>query len=253
MAAKPKEGQGTAVIDADENLRHQIANQQKMLGKISTSAKFISFKGGQISIDNKIIPGAKTDVILLAFMGERTYFPDGYDPDVRQSPVCYSYYNVEDDDEGAKPHPKAKEGQAKSCADCPHNEWGSANVGRGKACRESVRLALIPAVQDMSKAQIWHARVPITSVGAFKSHVSDLLSAEKPMWAVVSKLIVTPDAKTFFKISWEIVRGITQAEAAIVQGKAIAAERDISFEYPDFEETVKTPAKPLKKGKTVKA
>jgi hypothetical protein len=256
MATKDKlvkrEPQQTAVITMDDNLKQQIAKQQQALSKIVTSTKFISFKGGQIIIDNKVVPGGKTDVVLLAFMGERSFFPDGYDPDVRQSPLCYAYFNTEDDADETKPHPKAKEAQAKTCAECAHNEWGSANVGRGKACRESVRIALLPAVQDMSKAQIWHARVPITSVGAFKSHISDILSAERPVWAVVSELTVTPDAKTFFKISWAVKRGITQNEVAVLSAKAISAERDIAFEYPDFEETA-APAKPVKKLKQGKS
>jgi hypothetical protein len=237
----------TAVISMDDNLRHQIANQQKMLSKISTNAKFISFKGGQISIDNKLVPGAKTEVIVLAFMGERTYYPGAFDPDTKQAPICYSYFDAAED-QPQLPHKEAAEKQAVSCDECQWNKFNTATVGKGKACRESIRLALMPAVKDLSKGQVWHARVPITSVPAFKTFAGDVLGAGKPVWAVVVELSVIPDAKTFFKIQWDIKRGITQAEAEVVMVKAVAASAEIAFTYPS-PEAEEAPAKPVKGSK----
>jgi hypothetical protein len=246
MAKVIKQEESTAVISMDDELKTQIANQQKMLGKISTKASFISFKGGQISIDGKIVPGAKTDVVLLAFMGERTYFEGAFDPDAKQLPLCYSYFDLGEAD--AVPHKAATEPQSKTCDGCPHNAWGSANVGKGKACRESIRVALVPAVKDLAKAQVWHARIPITSVPAFKSYVGDILSAGKPVWSVISELSVTPDAKCFFKVNWDMKRSITQPESAVLLPKAQSAGRDIAFEYPKPDAEEKQPVKQLKKG-----
>lgn len=242
--AQPK-GPGTGVVNREEEIQRQIQAQQRMLAGITTSAKFISFKGGQIIIDGKVVPNGKTDVIPLAFMAERAYFPE-FDPDVRQSPICYAYSDGSEDEVMA-PHAQAKNKQAKTCEDCPHNEWGSAEKGRGKACRESVRVALLPMTANIEKQATWHCRIPITSVPSFKNYAGELLGMGKPLHAAVARITVTPDAKTMFKIAWEPVKAVDPKLEAIVDAKAASAANGINFPYPDFEDEAKAaPAKPLK-------
>jgi len=241
------EEQGGALI-SNADLQKQIEQQQKMLAKISTASKFISFKGGQIIIDGKPVPGAKTEVIVLAFMAERSYFPSDFDPDARQSPLCYAY---SDGDEEFAPHPEVNEKQCDTCQDCEFNKWGSASKGKGKACRESVRVALLPAQSDLAKAQVWHARIPITSVSAFKGFVSDILGYGKPIYSVVAKLSVIPDAKTFFKIQWDTAHEVPKDQAGAVIAKAVMAQAAIAFPYPKFDEEEEKAA-PARKLKTKK-
>lgn len=236
---------GTGVVNREEEIQRQIQAQQRMLAGITTSAKFISFKGGQIIIDGKVVPGGKTDVIPLAFMSERAYFPT-FDPDVRQSPLCYAYSNGEEDEVMA-PHKEAKQPQAKTCAECPRNEWGSAEKGRGKACRESVRVALLPSATNVEKEATWHCRIPITSVPSFKNYAGELLGMGKPLHAAVARLTVVPDAKTMLKVSWDPVKALDPKLFAIVDAKAASAANGIDFPYPDFEDESKAaPAKQLK-------
>jgi hypothetical protein len=236
----------TQVVDREAALKRQIEAQQRMLSKITTAAKFISFKGGNIIIDGKALAGAKTEVIPLAFMGERAYFPGEFDTETRQSPLCYAYSNG-DEDEIMAPHKEAKEAQSKTCEECEHNVWGSAAKGRGKACRESVRVALIPAKTDPTKEAVWHCRIPITSVPAFKSYAGELLGFGKPLHSAVAELSVTPDAKTFFKIHWMPKRATDPKHMGFVETKAAAAQAAISFPYPNFDDDApKAPVKPLK-------
>lgn len=256
MATKPSTAvapaTGTQVVDREAALRRQIETQQKMLSKITTSAKFISFKGGNIIIDGKAIPGAKTDVIPLTFIGERAYHEGPYDPDVRQSPLCYSYMDpehIDDDDYVATPHKDVKTPQSKECKTCPWNEWRSASNGKGKACRESIRLGLLANATDLSKQATWFARIPITSVPAFKSYIGELLGYGKPMFSAVTELSVIPDTKTFFKILWTPKKALDAKNLAIADAKAGACDAIISFPYPDFTEEPKAAVKPLKVSK----
>lgn len=239
----------TAVVDREEELKRQIEAQQRMLGKIATAAKFISFKGGNIIIDGKAIPGSKTEVIPLAFMGERAYFPGEFDPDQRQSPLCYAY-STGAEDEVMAPHKSAKEPQAKTCEDCDFNKWGSASKGKGKACRESVRVAVLPVGKDLSKQSTWHCRIPITSVPDFKTYAGEILGMGKALHEAVAELSVTPDAKTFFKIHWQPKKAVDAAQMAVVDAKARSAALGIDFEYPNFdddgEKQASRQAKPLK-------
>jgi hypothetical protein len=63
----------------------------------------------------------------------------GYDEKAEaQKPDCFS-------NTGDRPDPSVASPQSKSCAVCPHNQWGSKigdNGGKGKACQDSVRVAV---------------------------------------------------------------------------------------------------------------
>jgi len=227
---------GTEIVDRDAELKAQIKAQQILLSKIKTSSKFISFKGGNIIIDKKVVPNAKTEVIVLGLLTERSYFPGDFDPDVRQSPACYAYANMEEDEDEMSPHEEAKDPQSESCADCQWNKFGSANKGRGKACRESIRIALLPAQKNLAKADIWHARIPITSVPAFKDFANTILEAGQPLYSVVAELSVVPDVKSFFKINWTPKKPLGADDREIAYSKAKTAVANIAFPYPDFEE-----------------
>lgn len=227
---------GTQIVDRDAELKAQIKAQQMLLSKIKVSSKFISFKGGNIIIDKKVIPHAKTDVIVLGLLTERAYFPGAFDPEVRQSPACYAYASMEEDEDEMSPHEEAKDPQSEGCADCQWNKFGTADKGRGKACRESIRVALLPAQKNLAKADIWHARIPITSVPAFKDFANTIFEMGKPLYSVVAELSVVPDVKSFFKINWNPKKAVSEEDFDIAHQKAKTAIANIAFPYPDFEE-----------------
>lgn len=86
-------------------------------------------------------------VIIKANKGtSKVFYMKGYDPETSegQKPDCYS-------NDGIAPAADAKNPQSKKCATCPHNQWGSRvtdkGTSKGKACNDTVRLAVAPAGQ----------------------------------------------------------------------------------------------------------
>jgi hypothetical protein len=79
---------------------------------------------------------------------------------------------------GSLEHPKG------DCETCPMNEWGSANRGRGKACKErrAVYLllegSLLPVVVNLAPA----------SIKGFKQYVFRTASRGTPYWSLVTKV-----------------------------------------------------------------
>lgn len=86
-------------------------------------------------------------VIIKANKGtSKVFYMKGYDPETSegQKPDCYS-------NDGIAPAADAQNPQSKKCATCPHNQWGSRvtdkGTSKGKACSDTVRLAVAPAGQ----------------------------------------------------------------------------------------------------------
>lgn len=244
MAKAPAtQGPGTAVVDRDAELKRQIATQQKMLGAISTSSKFLSFKSGQLLIDKTAVPGAKTQLIVLAVLAERAMHKNAYNPSVRQSPDCYAYAELDEEGEQTEmmPHSESRDPQNKQCHDCQWNKFRTALQGKGKRCRESLRIAVLPAGKDMKKSDVWHARIPITSVPKFKELSDTILGSGRLLHEVVVELSVVPDPKNQFVINWKPVHPVDPKDKQHVEAKALSAQKNIAFPYPNFDEEDEKP------------
>ena len=71
------------------------------------------------------------------------------------------------------------------CSKCPHNQWGSDDEGRGKACKNLHRIYVLPS-GDVLPLLI---ALPPTSISNFNAYMMRLTSkAKKPYWAVVTKI-----------------------------------------------------------------
>jgi hypothetical protein len=92
----------------------------------------------------------------------KVFYIKGYDKDTSegQKPDCYS-------NDGVEPAADSQNKQAKKCATCPHNQWGSRvsekGATKGKACADAVRMAVAPAGQ-INDAML--LRVPPASIKA---------------------------------------------------------------------------------------
>jgi hypothetical protein len=86
-------------------------------------------------------PATAIEVVMVkANKGtSKVFYAKGYQEGAENTkPDCFS-------NTGDKPDASVEAPQCKSCAACPHNQWGSKigeNGGKGKACQDSVRLAI---------------------------------------------------------------------------------------------------------------
>lgn len=86
-------------------------------------------------------PATSIEVVLVkANKGtSKVFYAKGYQEGSENTkPDCFS-------NDGVKPDASVEAPQCKTCAVCPHNQWGSKigeNGGKGKACQDSVRLAI---------------------------------------------------------------------------------------------------------------
>ena len=90
-------------------------------------------------------PASSIEVVILSSNPNKSkvYYAAGYEEGSTSKPTCYS-------NNGVAPAADAEEPQSKKCAVCPQNQWGSRvtdNGGKGKACGDSLRLAIAPAGQ----------------------------------------------------------------------------------------------------------
>jgi len=124
----------------------------------------------------------------------KVFYLEKYDAnsaDKAKKPDCYST-------NGTTPAADAEHKQAKSCAVCPHNEWGSAVnekgvATKGKACQDSVRIAVVPNGQLNDPHLI---RVPPASIKALGEYGQMLAKRGVAYNMVVTKISFDQEAES---------------------------------------------------------
>ena len=170
----------------------------------------ISIKGKVFAVvrdgERKVLPNPKDpdspataiDVVLLkANKGtSKVFYAKGYtEGGEAAKPDCFS-------NEGVKPDASVEKPQSKSCGTCPHNQWGSKigdNGGKGKACQDSVRLAVATANQ---LNEPYLLRVPPASIRSLGDYGDMLKKRGVGYNMVVTKIafdMESPTPKLVFK------------------------------------------------------
>ena len=143
-------------------------------------------------------PATAIDVVVVkANKGtSKVFYAGGYSEGGDQKkPDCFS-------NTGDRPDPSVKSPQSKSCATCTHNQWGSRtgeNGGKGKACQDSVRIAI--AAPGMLNDPML-LRVPPASIRALGEFGQACAKRGLPYNAVVTKLgfdMESPTPKLVFR------------------------------------------------------
>ena len=224
----------TALVKWDEALAARAKAAQKTEASVVTGS-FISFKGGILSYAGNAVPGNALDVVVVDYVMENQFYDGAYDPNNPNAPICYAFGRDEDE---MVPHEKSPQPQADSCASCPQNEWGSdPQGGRGKACKNVRRLAVIPAnaVEDgVADAEMAYVKVPVTSVKGWAGYVNQCAALDKPPLAFVTEIAVTPDARSQFKVNFRAKETIEDGDAiGQLLSRAEAEEKVIGFPYQE--------------------
>lgn len=241
--------QTTALAKWDEELAKQAAIAAGMESGVGTGA-FFSLKAGMLTFAGSPFPNNEMACIVLDGVMENKYYEGKYVEGVASSPKCFAFGR---DEATMAPHQVCVDaGSAVSdqCKGCPMNEWGSAEVGKGKACGNSRRLAMIPAgsfdnsgrlaliddPEHYKGAEIAFMRLPVTSVKGYAAYVTQLASTlKRPPFGVVTRVKVVPDQQTQFKVTFSALQAVPDALMAEVMERHKEAMGTIEFPYSAYE------------------
>lgn len=264
-AEQPVEDQvkpGTALV----NWEKEMARQAKVAADMEANAgggQFFSLKSGVLSFNDAAMPGNQMAVIILDSILERVFYEGDYDPDRRVPPTCFAMGREE---ANLVPHPtvfEAEQQQNPTCKGCEWDAWGSADKGKGKACRQTRRLAVIPvgafdnqgrftAVSDpdvLATASVGFLKPPVTSVKNYATMVKQVAGAlGRPPYGVYTRVRVVPDAKNQFTVLFEVLGEVPRELLPVVMKRNQEVQPLIDFPY-DLTQQEEAPKKLPAKGK----
>lgn len=238
-------GQGYPVISIKGKVFHLIKGEERTL----------------ITKPGEDEPAGSIEVIILRANPNlsKVYYSTGYVEGSDSKPDCYS-------NDGKVPAADAEEAQSKTCATCPHNQWGSKiteNGAKGKACSDSRRVA-IAMPGHLNEPML--LRVPAASLKTLAQFGDTLKKRGVPNYNVVITKIgfdytVAHPALTFKPVGF--VDEATANEAANMTADEVVAQIigtvptaravEAGEEKPETEAKPEAEAKPAPKATKSKA
>jgi hypothetical protein len=159
----------------------------------------ISTKGGTFKIDNNDI-GKKIKLAVVDFIYEKAYYSGAFDPSTPATPDCYAFARPQVGEKPgetearmvaheAAPNKQNLAGGSKPgespCRGCKWNEFETAEVGRGKRCKDVRRVLVLsprldlagkPVVDDsvVAKAEVRQLSFPPASLKWWSAYYGSL-------------------------------------------------------------------------------
>ena len=218
-----------------ERAAASIAKGKAVSAKLpQQSGNFISFRNGSPSLGGVSLPNP-LPLVILSYEFERSWYSKPYQPDVMAAPDCYSY-------DGEVPHEKSKIPQSDRCSTCRLNEFGSAQNGKGKACKEGAKFAAIHAdsldsPEKIATAAIVQGRLSVLNSKGFRTYTGYFEESGQPIWGSVTSLIVTPDSKSQYAVRCEnIVADLDDNDMDALALRVDEADKLLVQPYPDLDD-----------------
>lgn len=198
-----KETDQTAISMAD--IEKELAELQEITtaSEVGTSDGYMTVRHGNMAIRDIPVPDNKINVVVVGSIIEYAYYESAYDPDNVQMPVCFANGLNEKE---LKPHEFSTKKQSDNCLTCPKNRFGSAPNGKGKACKNSRKLALMGSFTDIDSiatADIVFFKIPVTSVKNWSQYILELSSKKLSMLHVITRISSKSHPKTQVAVSFE--------------------------------------------------
>lgn len=241
--AAPK---STALSTWVEKMAEQAKIAQGMQGTVGVGGKFLSLKSGILALGGSPYPTNQVAVVVLDDKLENVYYEGKWDEANPQPPKCFAFGtdaatmrpdqtcvdagvaegSTDEDVEAGRAD------EVGTCKGCPKNEWQSAETGKGKACRNTHRLALLivgtyslkgelTLKDDLATYQdqeVVYLRLPVTSTVAWSNYVRGLSQQlARPPHGVITNIQVVPDVKTQFKLVFHGLQNLEDVSEDLVE------------------------------------
>jgi len=193
----------TAISFADIESELAALQEVTAAAEVGLADGFMTVQHGNMKIRGIAVPGNKVDVIVVGSIIEYAYYEDQFDPDNIKAPVCFSHGLNEKE---LKPHEASTKIQSENCITCPKNRFGSADNGKGKACKNTRKIAMISeisSINDVEKADVVYLKIPVTSVKTWSQYVLELASKKLSTLQVLTRITSKSHPKTQVAVSFE--------------------------------------------------
>lgn len=239
----------TAMVNWESKLAEQAKAYAAQEAGVGTGDKF-SIKGGILSFNDNPVKDNTMGVVILDTVLMNVNYPERYNPKNPSGPNCFAFGRTEAEMQPHKVCVDAGTAQAEECGSCPLNQWGSAETGRGKACGNKRRLALISGGEfgkdgafkaytdeaHFRDAGIGYLEIPPTALKGYAAFVKTLdATLHRPPHGIFTKVTVSGSTEDQVVVTFEPLAKVPDAIMGTIMERHEGARGLIEAPFPPYE------------------
>jgi hypothetical protein len=234
MARKKKSSDSKELATWEDKLA-QYAEEALAKESGGGGGTYISTQNGEFTYkgDNLASP---FEAIVLDSIIDYAYYDGPFDPDNIATPVCFA---IGSDEKELQPHPDCSDPQSDFCRDCWANKYKSDDRGKGKACKNQRRLALVAAdvLEEIDiDAEIAFLRISPTSLKYWGGHATKIGKVlKRPPFGVVSEISIE-DEKTYFVVKFSVLDKVPVHLLGVMEELMNLCQEELTAPYSVFED-----------------
>jgi hypothetical protein len=220
VATRPKSGALALPDELSDELEKYINRDKASASGAGGGMSFIRTRGGQFAFNDAVLE-QPLRVVVLGAVRENLYYPKDFDPDVSQSPSCFAL-DVKGDETAMGPPADLKTKEAEKCSECWANAFRSAERGKGKACKNNVRMVLLPYQEGVDFSKVTGARlsVPPTSLKNWSAYTNKVTEGMRaPLFAVITELTTQPAERGGFTMDFGFGGVLSNPDIMVVKDR----------------------------------
>lgn len=225
---------GKSVMSMKDIQKQLAAVTSDQTARIEKNAgQSIGIKGKKFAYKGDVI-GRVLSAVIVDFVRVNAFYDEAFHEDEVALPACMA---ISPHGQDMDPVDKSPRKQHEHCDGCPQNAWGSADVGRGKACAEQYRLAIMILApgETYANADMAVITCPPTTKKNFGTYVKSLNEKSGiPPLAVVTELTFDDDFD-YSVLQFEVSKALKSAgELNDILSRRDEA-REMLMTPPDFD------------------
>lgn len=224
MAAK----RGTANLPV--NYTEQLSREAQEIGKRLQGGGGSKIRANG-NVGFRLPDGSETaeiEGIIVDFYAMNAFYDRPFDRDNPSPPACYALGEMPST---LAPPKDVPDRQAETCSVCPMNAFGSADNGKGKACRNKRILAIVPE-EGAAEVELSLLDVPPGSVAKFDAYVAGLSAKHQTVPVGVVTKITLDKSQQYFSPRFEVVKPVDESALGAAFGRRDEA-RSLLSAAPD--------------------
>lgn len=133
------------------------------------------------------------DLIIVDFVYRNEYYQTAYNRKELVAPTCFAVNPDQIALTPTKNSPKMQVAEGALCSSCQWDKYGSSPLGEGKACKNTVFMAVMQADATLD-SPLFVVKTSPTGIRYVNQHVAKIgRQVNLPVWAVVSKMFFDPN------------------------------------------------------------
>jgi hypothetical protein len=180
----------TLPAETQARMNQQIQEDIKRLGAVGGKDAIRITQDKKFEMPNGDVLD-EIEGVIVDFVYRNEYYTEAFNRKQIKPPTCFA---ISAQEKGMAPSPNSPQVQHDTCEKCQWNQWGSSPTNNGKACKNTVLMALLPpgATPD---DPVWTLKTSPTAIKHFNGYIAKLAhTLQKSKDGVVTRIFFDPNS-----------------------------------------------------------